>query len=265
MQLRKTTLGAIAALAVVPATAFAATITGAPGNERLRGTNAADVIDGNGGNDRIWGAAATTAHRRPRQRPGLRRSRQRRDRRRRGNDVLVGGPGDDTVVGDATARGDRTSFDRIFGGSGNDKLCGGDSRDRDLRRSGQRRRPRATAATTCMAGGPGDDVQNGGAGNDVIFANRGQDTSIGGDGNDVLWAMARADVTPGPNGEATRWATRSTAAPATTCSAPATARSTASRAAPGDDGRYLDTVRRHHRRDGGEPERLVRAGDPRGG
>ena len=46
-----------------------------------------------------------------------------------------------------------------------------------------------------MAGGQGDDVQDGGAGNDVIFANRGVDTSIGGDGNDVLWAMARADVT----------------------------------------------------------------------
>jgi Ca2+-binding RTX toxin-like protein len=46
-----------------------------------------------------------------------------------------------------------------------------------------------------MAGGQGDDVQDGGAGNDLIFANRGVDTSIGGDGNDVLWAMARADVT----------------------------------------------------------------------
>ena len=49
-----------------------------------------------------------------------------------------------------------------------------------------------------MSGGTGDDTQDGGAGNDVIFANRGIDISSGGDGNDVLWALARADVAPGP-------------------------------------------------------------------
>ena len=52
-----------------------------------------------------------------------------------------------------------------------------------------------------MAGGKGDDIQDGGAGNDVIFANLGQDTSFGGGGNDVLWALARGDVHPGPGGE----------------------------------------------------------------
>jgi Ca2+-binding RTX toxin-like protein len=52
-----------------------------------------------------------------------------------------------------------------------------------------------------MSGGTGDDVQDGGPGNDVIFANRGVDVSAGGDGDDVLWALARADVKPGPNGE----------------------------------------------------------------
>ena len=51
-----------------------------------------------------------------------------------------------------------------------------------------------------MAGGTGDDVQDGGAGNDMIFANLGADTSSGGDGNDALWALARGDVQPGPNG-----------------------------------------------------------------
>ena len=44
---RRITIGALAALAALPAgTALAATITGGPGNERLRGTNVADVIDG---------------------------------------------------------------------------------------------------------------------------------------------------------------------------------------------------------------------------
>ena len=51
-----------------------------------------------------------------------------------------------------------------------------------------------------MAGGSGNDAQDGGAGNDTIYANVGQDVSAGGEGNDNLWALARADVTPGPGG-----------------------------------------------------------------
>ncbi len=70
MQLRKSIIGAAAALAIIPAgTALAATINGGPGNEHLRGTNVADVINGNGGNDRIFGLA--------------------------GDDQLNGGPGND--------------------------------------------------------------------------------------------------------------------------------------------------------------------------
>ena len=45
-----------------------------------------------------------------------------------------------------------------------------------------------------MSGGPGDDVQVGGAGTDTIYANRGVDETFGGAGNDRLWALARADV-----------------------------------------------------------------------
>src|SRR3954468_13142963 len=89
---RKSTVGAVAALALLPASAFAATIVGGPGDERLRGTNAPDVIDGNGGNDRILGL--------------------------RGDDKLVGGPGNDRISG---GRGE----DTIFGVQGNDRLDGG--------------------------------------------------------------------------------------------------------------------------------------------
>jgi Ca2+-binding RTX toxin-like protein len=52
-----------------------------------------------------------------------------------------------------------------------------------------------------MNGGTGDDAQDGGTGNDTIFANIGQDSASGGDGNDVRWALARSDVQPGPYGE----------------------------------------------------------------
>ena len=111
-----------------------------------------------------------------------------------------------------------------------------------------------------MAGGPGDDTQDGGAGNDVIFANRGIDTSVGGDGNDVLWAMARVDVTgPGDqvgdtldggngndvfrtrDGEVDRDHLRRRRGQ-----------------------RVPRWVRRHHGCDGGEPQRLVRARRPQG-
>ena len=46
-----------------------------------------------------------------------------------------------------------------------------------------------------MLGGPGDDQQQGGEGNDVILANIGRDVSDGGPGNDRLYALARVDVT----------------------------------------------------------------------
>src|ERR671923_2972873 len=52
---RKAAATAVAALALVPATALAVTIQGGPGSERLRGTNFADTIDGNAGNDLILG------------------------------------------------------------------------------------------------------------------------------------------------------------------------------------------------------------------
>jgi Ca2+-binding RTX toxin-like protein len=46
-----------------------------------------------------------------------------------------------------------------------------------------------------MAGGPGDDEQAGGPGNDRIFANHGRDVTDGGPGDDDLWALLRRDVT----------------------------------------------------------------------
>ena len=45
-----------------------------------------------------------------------------------------------------------------------------------------------------MSGGTGDDAQDGGPGDDLIFANRGNDTTSGGAGNDLLFALARRDV-----------------------------------------------------------------------
>jgi Ca2+-binding RTX toxin-like protein len=46
-----------------------------------------------------------------------------------------------------------------------------------------------------MVGGSGDDTQQGGLGDDRIFATVGRDTTDGGPGDDVLWALIRFDVT----------------------------------------------------------------------
>src|SRR5262245_40791611 len=117
MQLRKSTIAAISALALVPSAAFAATITGGPGNERLKGTRFADTIDGNAGNDRILGLAGDDTLI-----GGLGNDRVFGGRGNdtisgvQGNDRLWGGNGDDTITGDANGTGDLTSFDVLFGG-----------------------------------------------------------------------------------------------------------------------------------------------------
>jgi Ca2+-binding RTX toxin-like protein len=180
---RRATAGVVAALALVPAAAMAATIEGGPGNEHLRGTNGPDQISGNGGNDRIF---------------GFRDNDQLRGGP--GNDRVFGGRGNDLVSGDANDAGDRTSFDFLSGGSGDDTLNGGDSRDRMHGMSGNDT-ANGENGHDKMSGGTGNDTQSGGPGNDLIFANLGQDTTSGGDGNDRLWALARGDVQPGPNGE----------------------------------------------------------------
>src|SRR3712207_9325670 len=101
MRITQSTATAVAVLALVPATAVAATIIGGPGNERLRGTNGPDHIDGNQGDDRIFGRGA--------------------------NDTLIGGGGNDlvgggyranAVAGDADHVGARGSLTRLFGGVG---------------------------------------------------------------------------------------------------------------------------------------------------
>ena len=249
-----------AALALLPATALAATIIGGPGNERLRGTNVADTIDGNGGNDRIFGrggddrligglgndrvfgSRGNDTIRRPGQRlaqrrPGRRRDHRRRQRHRRPHsfDRIFGAAGNDTLRG-----GD--SADRIYGGTGNDTSFGENGRDR-------------------MAGGTGDDTQDGGAGNDRDLRQPRRDTSSGGDGNDALWAMARGDVAPGPR-QSTRSATRSTAAPATTRFRTRDGEVDRITCGDGNDRALLDDVDVITDATAAEPERLVRARHP---
>ncbi len=150
---RNTATGAIVALALLPATALAATIDGGPGNERLRGTQGPDQISGNAGHDRIFGFGAAD------QLSGG-----------DGRDRLFGGRGDDTITGDA-------GRDRLSGGAGDDTQDGGPGRDVifanvgvDTSNGGDGNDILWALARKDVAAGPGvdqvGDTLNGGAGND---------------------------------------------------------------------------------------------------
>src|SRR5438270_896189 len=101
MHLTKTTAGALAALALVPSVAFAATINGGPGNDAMSGGTGDDVQYGDDGNDTIYA--------------------------NQGQDTSYGGAGNDTLW--AMARSDvhpgpngevDTQGDTLDGGPGND-------------------------------------------------------------------------------------------------------------------------------------------------
>jgi Ca2+-binding RTX toxin-like protein len=172
MHLRKSIIGASAALAIVPAgTAFAATISGGPGNEHLRGTKVADVIDGNAGNDRLWG--------------------------RGGDDQLTGGEGHDHLFGGS-------GNDKLNGGDARDHIYGGSGDDTSNGENGNDLMAGGTGNDT-QNGGPGNDrifanlgvdTTTGGDGNDDLWAlargdvqgpnDQTADTLDGGNGNDTF-------------------------------------------------------------------------------
>ena len=85
----------------------------------------------------------------------------------RGNDILTGGLGSDTISGD-------NGNDQIFGKSGDDLLNGGNGKDLLYGDDGD----------DLLNGGNGKDLLYGGDGNDVLNGGKGKDLLYGGDGND---------------------------------------------------------------------------------
>jgi Ca2+-binding RTX toxin-like protein len=85
-----------------------------------------------------------------------------------GNDILVGGGANDTLLGFA-------GKDNLSGGEGNDQLDGG-------------------AAPDVLTGGNGADNIAGGHGLDIIDGGAGADTITGGKGRDSLTGGTEADV-----------------------------------------------------------------------
>ncbi|MBD2355378.1 choice-of-anchor I family protein [Tolypothrix sp. FACHB-123] len=125
-------------------------ISGTSRNDRLRGTNGVDIIQGLAGKDSLSGG--------------------------NGNDILSGGKdkdrlsggnGDDILYGDEdndTLLGGQGN-DSLFGGTGNDRLAGGDGNDKLYGNDGR----------DSLLGGDGDDWLVGGKGRDTLTGGRGSD------------------------------------------------------------------------------------------
>jgi len=150
-------------------------IAATSGDDRRRGTNAADEIFAGTGNDVVDGLAGDDCIDLG---PG-------RDRGQgsRGNDLVVGGLGAD-LVGGSSGR------DRLSGGSGSDSLSGGSGNDRALGGTGRDR----------IDGGFGSDRLHGLAQNDRIAGSRGRDRINGGRGRDRLAGGSSRDMINGDAG-----------------------------------------------------------------
>ena len=122
--------------------------------------DAANRVEGRGGNDRIEGLG--------------------------GNDTLMGGDGNDTIDGG-------NGSDSIFGGAGNDSQLGGTWGDWLHGEAGHDALIGGNA-DDFLFGGDGDDRLSGDAGHDRLNGGTGRDRLIGGAGNDWLTGGEDADV-----------------------------------------------------------------------
>ena len=128
----------------------------------------------------------------------------------RGSDFIYGDDGNDTLNGEE-------NNDFLFGGVGVDELNGGSGADLLVDLQGTDTLNGDTGDDTLItnssvldgysgAADTGDDILNGGAGNDVIFAGTGADTITGGTGNDWMFGGGGADdfvFAPGDGGDGT--------------------------------------------------------------
>jgi 2',3'-cyclic-nucleotide 2'-phosphodiesterase (5'-nucleotidase family) len=133
---------------------------GTAAGETIDGTVGDDDIDGQKGNDRLFGLVGD-------------------DTLKGGNDndQLFGDQGNDLLLGQ---QGD----DQVFGGEGNDTLRGVDGNDTLLGENGN----------DLLDGKTGDDQLLGGDGNDTLDGGTGVDVMIGGDGDDLYFVDALADA-----------------------------------------------------------------------
>ena len=142
------------------------TILGAAGNDTLSGSDFADNIDGEAGDDLILGGSA--------------------------DDVLAGGADNDTILSGSGA-------DNVDGGSGNDFIAGNSGRDTLLGNDGSDT-IFGGGGKDSIRGGDGADVIRGNRGPDSLFGEAGDDTITGGAGKDSISGGDDADSLVGSSG-----------------------------------------------------------------
>ncbi|MAF68353.1 MAG: hypothetical protein CMH25_03300 [Micavibrio sp.] len=164
-----------------------ASIDGDNANNKIYGTDVADVINGYGGNDKIIA--------------------------KDGNDTVNGGDGADVIAGQNGAdilNGDAGN-DIIYGNDGADTINGGDDDDRLYGHEGVdtihgdagNDRIWGGSDNDFLYGDDGDDSLSGELGNDQLFGGLGNDQLFGGDGNDILRGGDGDDRLLGNNGDDT--------------------------------------------------------------
>ncbi len=155
---------------------FLKTISGSPDNDRITGTDNAEIIEGLNGNDRVTALG--------------------------GDDFITTGDGNDRVDGGA-------GNDQIDTGDGNDRVNGGDGNDIIDAGNGNNRVEAGAGNDVINTGegndrveaGDGDDVISTGKGNDRVEAGNGDDVISTGEGNDRIDAGAGADIINAGAGE----------------------------------------------------------------
>jgi serralysin len=108
--------------------------------------------------------------------------------------VLVGGPGNDTMRGSEWPDRDVVDHDTMYGGSGNDFMAGHNGND--VMHGGEGNDfVIGDGGNDILSGGNGNDILNGGPGNDPLIGGLGNDTLNGGGGFDeATYAAATAPV-----------------------------------------------------------------------
>lgn len=110
---------------------------------------------------------------------------------------LLGGPGDDTIEGQAQ---DAPVSYFMRGGDGADSLAGADLAD-DINGNQGDDTLSGGGGDDWLLGGQGDDVAGGAAGADLINGNRGADRLDGGEGADTVRGGQADDVVAGGSGD----------------------------------------------------------------
>jgi Ca2+-binding RTX toxin-like protein len=211
----------VLAALISAAAALAATQTGTKGDDKLRGSEQADSIDGGAGNDYIAGlggddninggadsdsidaGAGNDKVRGGDCQYGTENIGRYCDNP--GQELLIGGDGNDLVVANGCVAhgcsGDRyiALASTLDGGPGDDVVTGGDAADLVTGGAGHDTLT-GLGGNDRIDGGDGDDRVDGGAGNDLLRGGRGSDIVDGGDGNDRLFGGGGKDLLMGGAG-----------------------------------------------------------------